>query len=47
MNLRKLVKRAEEIENELSGALQNIGKNWCSEVYKMTCQMYHCAADVR
>lgn len=26
MNLRKLVKRAEEIENELSGALQNIGK---------------------
>lgn len=24
MNLRKLVKRAEEIENELSGALQNI-----------------------
>lgn len=26
MNLRKLVKRAEELENELSGALQNIKK---------------------
>lgn len=26
MNIRKLVKRAEEIENELSGVLQNIGK---------------------
>ena len=26
MNLRKLVKRAEKIESELSGALQNIGK---------------------
>lgn len=26
MNLRKLVKRAERIENELSGALQEIGK---------------------
>ena len=28
MNLRKLVNRAEEIENELSGALQNIGKEF-------------------
>lgn len=26
MNLRKLVKKAERIEDELSGALQNIGK---------------------
>ena len=26
MNIRKLVKKAEKIENELSGALQNIGK---------------------
>lgn len=47
MNLRKLVKRAEEIENELSGALQNIGKELVFRGSKMTCQMYHCAADVR